>query len=453
MLSMGSRNRSPNPKPPEEDRSEDRPDEDARKEKAVQLEHPFAPDDGDRGIAKWSENEMGPEQAVEQLVERAASMDASDIFLVNVADHIEVTVRQLGIPKVIGRLSASLGNRCMGHIRAVAGLDFVEKRRPQDGRWVHSSRDGSIVDLRLNTMPTMYGESIAMRLLIRNPDLQRPEMLGMLRPQLGDLLSALHTPGGLILVTGPTGSGKTTTLYACLHHLNDGRQIIHTIEDPIEYAVPGLRQSQVDESNGATFADLIRAVVRQGPDVIMIGEIRDRTTAETAVRAANGGQLVFATVHAPFAAGAMQSMFGLGVPAHFLASSLLAVVSQRLVRTLNPETRIPVDLSAASGAFADVRPWIEETEGNVVYAASSHDGDDGYTGRSGLFEVMTVSPNLRRMIAEMQPGSAIAKQAVDDGMIDLRRSAYVKVAQGLTSFDEIQRVLPRPEEWEWSHVA
>jgi len=411
--------------------------------------------DADIGLNIEFKRTMLPDHAVAMLVDHAVNVNASDLFITCNEENVEVSVRHLGIIKRIAILPVDLGFLCINHIRAVSGLKHHEKRRPQDGRWIYRRPDGSLtVDLRLNTMPTLYGESIAMRLLVRDSQLQNMENLGMVGPQLGTLLSLLHSPSGLILVTGPTGSGKTTTLYACLHYLNDGRRKIHTIEDPIEYAVQGLCQTQANEEYGAGFAELLRGTVRQGPDVIMIGEIRDRPTAEVAVRAANSGQLVLATLHASVAASAVQSMLGLGIPSHFLASSLLAVISQRLVRTLNPDTRVPVDLSSAPRTFEDVQTWLEPGQGKIVYTAGrDEEGREGYHGRTAVMEMMTMTPGIRRLINEMAPAAVLHDAAVKEGMLDFERSAMLKVAQGLTSFDEMQRALPNSDEWAWASVS
>ena len=195
------------------------------------------------------------------------------------------------------------------------------------------------------------------------------EELGLSRDQLAELQNMLGSPGGLILFTGPTGSGKTATMYASLVNLNDGRRKINTIEDPVEYAIAGVRQSQINTQIDVTFSTMLRNVLRQSPDVIMVGEIRDTETAETAVRAANSGHLVLATIHAPIAAGAVQSMRGLGVHPHFLATSLLGVISQRLVRTLCEQCKVSFDLSMAPHTFDEVRPWLTPEEGHKLFCA------------------------------------------------------------------------------------
>jgi type II secretory ATPase GspE/PulE/Tfp pilus assembly ATPase PilB-like protein len=398
------------------------------------------------------EKPTNPEWLVTDLVEYAIVAGASDLFFATNQDDVEVTMRHLGIIRLVTRLTIVNGVRCMAYIRGAANMKFAEKKHPQDGRWIFKRPGGPAVDMRLSTMPTLYGESMAMRILHRDSHLTRLEGLGFHPTQIGAVESLLHSPGGLILVTGPTGSGKTTTLYAGMHYLNNGRRKIHTIEDPIEYAVPGLRQTQVDDASGAGFAEMLRAVLRQGPDVVMIGEVRDKSTAETAVRAANSGQLVFATLHAPVAASAVHSMLGMGISPYLLCSSLLGVIGQRLVRVLNPKTRMPIDLSDAPETFAEIRPWLEdESDGKTVYMAAgpveNGTGTDSYEGRTGVFEVLLSSPGLRKIITEQKSASAIAQKAIEEGMLDFRRAALLKVAKGITSFDEMQRAVPTGAMW------
>ncbi|MEQ8788997.1 MAG: GspE/PulE family protein [Pirellulaceae bacterium] len=393
-------------------------------------------------------------ESVALLIDYAVQLKASDVFFSCEENHIEVTVRQLGMVRNLAKLSLELGIRCIAHIRAMSGLKIDERRRPQDGRWIFRRTSGETVDLRLNTLPTLWGETVATRILPRNSDLWKLEKLGFVGPQLGQVENILSRPSGLVLVTGPTGSGKTTTMYALLHHLNTGRLKIHTIEDPVEYSLEGCHQSQVNEDFGAGFAELLRAVVRQGPDVIMIGEVRDTATAETAVRAANSGQFVCASVHAPVAVKAVQSMLALGCSPYMLCSSLMAVIGQRLIRTLDPENRVAIDLSSAPHTFDEVRPWLKQGQGETVYATMAHgDANAGYTGRSGVFELLVMTPAVQRMIREMQTASNIFEQALADGMIDFRRAALLKVASGETSFDEMYRALPMSDEIESEPIA
>ena len=240
------------------------------------------------------------------------------------------------------------------------------------------------------------------------------------------------------------GAGKTTTLYACLSQLNDGKRKINTLEDPVEYAVPGLRQSQVNARLGLDFAELLRSVIRQAPDVVMIGEVRDEETAATAIRAANCGHLVFATLHAPVAASAVQSMLSLGGNARFLASSILGVVAQRLVRTLCPRCRAPQDISLSPATFAGVEHLLDDEQGKQFFAPTgcSACNGEGYAGRSGLFEVMTFNRRLRSLVAERAPTMELQQAAIAAGMVEYHRVALVRVARGETSMEEVLREVP-----------
>lgn len=384
------------------------------------------------------------DDAVGTLLERAAALRVSDLFLATDEHHVAVSVRHHGILRPLAVLPAELGRRCLAHIKALAGMDVAEKRRPLDGRWLWQRPDGEAIDLRINTIPTRSGEDMALRLLSRSTQLLDIDSLGLLRHDYNQLLGLVSSPSGLILVTGPTGSGKTTTLYACLKHVHNGERKINTIEDPIEYALAGVRQSQVNHRIDLGFAELLRGVLRQAPDVIMVGEIRDIETAQTAVRAANSGHLVLATMHAPVAAAAVQALLNLGVPAHFLSSSLRGVVAQRLLRTLCSACKLHFDVTAAPHTFDDVRPWLEPGQGDALYAPHGcpQCQHTGYDGRTGVFEVLTVSREVRQLIDHKQPAARIRDQAVAEGMIEFRQSALLKVAQGVTSIEELMRSVP-----------
>lgn len=388
---------------------------------------------------------MPAEAAVEQLIHHAVRLEASDLFFVSNEQHVAVLVRHLGVVRPISVLSTEQGRRCLSHIKANSGMDLTEKRRPIDGRWIFNRRsDEGPVDLRINVIPTMYGEDFAMRLLARGNQLYDLEQLGMTRDQLIAYQQMIAAPSGLVLITGPTGSGKTATLYASLIKLNDGKRKINTIEDPIEYAIDGLRQSQVNPQIDLGFSELLRSVLRQSPDVIMVGEIRDEETARIAVRAANSGMLVFATLHAASAPGAVQSMLSLGAHPHFLAQSMRGVVAQRLVRTLCADCRMSFDVSDAPHTFDAVRPWLAENEGKTLYAPRGCENctQSGYSGRTGVFEVMPISRSLRAMISEAKSMREIRDKAIAEKMLEFRSSALLKVARGQTSTEEVFRVIP-----------
>ncbi len=389
-------------------------------------------------------NDLPPEEAVARLLDHAARLMVSDLFFVANENHVGVSGRHLGLLRLFTVMPLDLGRRCMAHVKALAGMDVAEKRRPQDGRWIRERKGQPKIDLRISTIPTLYGEDFTLRLLVRESQLMELEHLGLLRRDLNQLLSLLNSPSGLILVTGPTGAGKTTTLYACLTYLNNGERKINTIEDPIEYAVEGIRQSQINPRIDVDFPDLLRSVLRQAPDVIMVGEIRDSKTAETAVRAANSGHLVLATLHAPVAAGAIQSMLSLGVHPHFLSSSLRGVVAQRLIRTLCPDCKMTFDLTMAPHTFDEVKQWLEPGEGHLLYAPKGCPKClmTGYTGRTGVFEVLAINREIRRLIFERKTTQEIRQKAMDEGMMEFKQSALLKVARGQTSAEEVLRVVP-----------
>jgi general secretion pathway protein E len=398
----------------------------------------------DQGLLPINVNDLPPDKAVARLIEHGADLFVSDLFFVTNENHVAVQVRHLGTVRLLSILTLDLGRRCLAHIKAVAGMDITERRRSLDGRWIYERPSGPALDLRINTIPTLYGEDFTLRLLVRDSYLLALDNLGLLRRNYNHLLGMLNNPSGLILVTGPTGAGKTTTLYACLSYLNNGTRKINTIEDPIEYAVEGIRQSQVNPNVELGFTELLRSVLRQAPDVIMIGEIRDPLTAETAVRAANSGHLVLATLHAPVAAGAVQSMLALDVHPHFLASSFLGAVAQRLIRTLCPACKQAYDLSAAPQTFDEVRRWLEPGEGQQLYGPKgcAECRRIGYTRRTGVFEVLPTSRALRQMILARQPTQVLHQKAVEEGMMEFRQSALLKVAQGQTSVEEVFRAIP-----------
>jgi type II secretory ATPase GspE/PulE/Tfp pilus assembly ATPase PilB-like protein len=389
-------------------------------------------------------NDVEPDEAVNRLVDHAAGLGVSDVFFGCNEDHVNVSGRHLGIMRLLTIMPAEFGHRCLAHLKGQAGMDVFERRRPQDGRWLYRREGKGGVDVRLNTIPTLHGEDCALRLLLRESRLLALANLGMLRRDYNQLLSLLNNPGGLILVSGPTGAGKTTTLYACLAHLNNGDRKINTIEDPIEYAVPGLRQSQVNPKIEVGFPELLRSVLRQSPDVVMVGEIRDPVSAETAVRAANSGHLVLATLHAPTAAASIQSLLSLGVHPHFLASSLLGVVAQRLIRTLCPECRVAYELADPAQTFAGVSQWLEPGQGKMLYGPKGCPAcrGIGYAGQTGLFEVVAASRGLRQHVADRQPTQVIRQKAIEDGMTELRHLAMLKVAQGTTTIEEVFRTVP-----------
>lgn len=384
-----------------------------------------------------------PADVLNRLLAHAVEHRASDLFFCAEERYTSVSVRHLGIWRRVAQLPTELGKRCEAYLKGQAGMDISEHRKPQDGRWVYRPSPETVIDLRINYIPTLHGEDCALRLLDRSTSLLSLDALGLPIQEYNQLLKMLASPSGLILVTGPTGAGKTTTLYACLNTLNTGERKINTIEDPVEYALPGIRQSQVNPRLHLGFADLLPHLLRQGPDVIMIGEVRDPETAATAVRAASSGHLVLATMHAPQAIGAVQAMLNLGIPPHFLAGSLIGVIAQRLVRTLNTDTRRGYDLGMAAIFLDEIAHLLPTGHGTMIYGAGPEKpGQPAYTGRTGIFEVMPVSKELREALQQGKSLSTLRQLALDAGMITLRQAALLAVAEAQTSIEEVMRVVP-----------
>jgi type II secretory ATPase GspE/PulE/Tfp pilus assembly ATPase PilB-like protein len=384
-----------------------------------------------------------PDQVVPRLIEYAAQLHVSDLFFNSEEDSVDIAVRHLGLVRAISSLPGEMGRRCISYVKTMANMNISERRRPLDGRWLYRSSAGDRLDLRINTIPTLHGEDCTIRILDQGYHLLSLDQLGLDPPLHNQLMQLLNSPSGLLLVAGPTETGKSTTLYACLSYLNNGERKINTIEDPIEYSLKGIRQSQVQTALGVGFDELLRHVLRQAPDVIMIGEIRDAETAMTAVRAAGSGHLVLSTLHAPVATAAVQSMLRLGVHSHLLSTSLLGVISQRLLRTLCPRCKASFPIPAAH-VFDEVRQWLQPGEGQQLCGPQGcpECHQTGYAARTAIFEMLTATAETREMIDDRAPAAALRKKAVEGGMIELRHSALLKVARGQTSIEEVVRILP-----------
>ncbi len=386
---------------------------------------------------------MQAEEAVTTLLERAAELRSSDLFILSEGRYATIAVRRLGTVEKLAVVSVEQGRQLISHIKANARMDIAERRRPMDGRWIQDLSTRRL-DMRVSTVPTLHGEDLTLRLWDHSLGLLSLDQLGMSKTEINTLMYMLHHPAGLLLVTGPTGTGKTTTLYASLKHLNDGTRKINTLEDPIEYALEGVRQSQTNAKLGLDFPELLRSVLRQAPDVIMVGEIRDKDTASTAVRASNSGHLVLATLHSPTAAGAVQSLVALGAHPYFLSGCLLGVVAQRLVRTLCPKCRVRYDFSESPDTFRDIDDLLEPGEGTAIYGPGGCEEcyQVGYSARTGLFEILTVNQEIRRLVSRGAPSHEIEQAGIRSGLVVFRRGALLKVARGITSTEEILRDVP-----------
>lgn len=380
---------------------------------------------------------------LDDFVQQAVERQASDLYFQAERDGMSIAIRHWGVVEPLARVDSAMGRHLVSAIKVWAKMDIAERRRPLDGR-LEIVVDGQEIDVRVNSLPTLFGEDVTLRLLDPGREQRSLDELGMRDADRNRIRGLLQHPSGLILVTGPTGAGKTTTLYACLAELNDGKRKINTLEDPVEYSLEGVRQSQVNSKIDLSFAHLLASVLRQAPDVVMVGEVRDHETAATAVRAANSGHLVFATLHAPVAAGAVQSMLALGAAPHFLASSLIGIIAQRLVRTLCVHCRKQYELIDAGEVFADVEGLLESDAPAELFGPGGCTRCDhhGYTGRTGVFEIMTVDRGVRQLIANTRPNDEVEQAAIHSGMTEFRRAALLAIAEGRTTLEEVLRVIP-----------
>lgn len=327
------------------------------------------------------------------IISEAVRQGASDIHIEPYETGLVVRLRNDGLLQEKLRLPAAIAPPVVSRIKVMARLDIAERRIPQDGR-ISLTLGGKLVDVRVSTLPSRAGERVVLRVLDKENTGMSLGLLGMSDQCLEVLTGALAEPNGIILVTGPTGSGKTTSLYAGLKHLNDGSRNILTVEDPIEYAVDGIGQTQVNEKVGMTFAAGLRAILRQDPDVVMVGEVRDRETAEIAVQAALTGHLVLSTVHTNDALGAVTRLRDMRIEPFLLASTLRAIVAQRLVRRLCPDCREPVQSDKRTSAL------LGFDAGTIVYQprGCASCNNTGFLGRTGIFEAVRVDATIRQTI-------------------------------------------------------
>ncbi len=387
--------------------------------------------------------DMDAAAAMHALLVHAMDSGASDLFLMSDENAWEVAIRYMGRMQRVAMLPAEQGRHIASYVRTCAMMDISEQRRPQEGRWLASIEDRHI-DLRVDCIPTLFGLDLSLRLWDRDVGLRKLDELGLSQLEYNRLSGMLEQRGGLLIVTGPNGTGKTTTLYACIQHLNNGHRKINTLEDPVEFAIDGVRQSQVSDRLKVSYADLLPHVLRQAPDVVMIGEIRDKATAGLAVQAANAGQLVLTSVSAPVAVNAIHNLLALGAHPHFLSTGLLGVVAQRLVRRLCPNCRVFYDVSESPETFAEIADILPPDQPRALYGPGGCEQchGTGFAGRVGLFEILTMSKEVRALIADGTPRVELEAAARRAGMIEFRRAAMVKVANGLTSFEEILGDVP-----------
>ena len=379
-------------------------------------------------------------RVVNSLLFQAVKEKASDIHIECFEKEVMVRFRKDGMLHEVISIPKKLQSAVISRVKIMAELDIAEKRKPQDGR-IRVKVAGRDVDVRISTVPTTWGESVVMRLLDRSNVMLTLKDLGFESYKKDIMDSLIKRPYGIILVTGPTGSGKTTTLYAALQKINSPDKKIITIEDPVEYQIQGINQIQVNPKVNLTFANGLRSILRQDPDVILVGEIRDRETADIAIHASLTGHLVFATLHTNDASSAITRLVDMGIEPFLVASSLIAVIAQRLVRQLCPHckqlyTPREDELSKFNGD-SELRGEDIKTYKAV---GCKECVDTGYSGRSGIFEIMSVDDVVRNLILSTADSTTIKREAIKNGMQTLRVDGKQKVIKGETSIEELFRV-------------
>jgi len=382
-------------------------------------------------------------KTLDDLLHQALVQGASDVHFESGEDFFRARFRIDGLLRIAAMPALSLRDAVMSRIKVLARMDIAEKRLPQDGRiqYLHLERR---IDLRVSSLPTLHGEKIVIRIL--NFSRERPGLaaLGYEPDDRAKLVQALSQPHGLILMTGPTGSGKTLSLYSCLEVLNRTEVNISTIEDPSEIHLPGANQVNINDRAGLTFATTLRALLRQDPDVIMVGEIRDLETAEIAIQAAQTGHLVLSTLHTNDAPGTLARLRHMGVAAFNVAASVSLITAQRLVRRLCEHCKRPLDEAQVDFFFKQLSeqdsqaiPPRIRAHPTLYKAVGCEACDKGYKGRTGLYQVMPISDAMQALIMRDSDAQVLAAQAALEGVRTLRQAGWLKALQGITSTEEV----------------
>lgn len=401
----------------------------------------FATDDdsGSSDMVNSGDDDQPIVKFVHKMIFDAVQIGASDVHFEPYEKAYRVRYRIDGVLSEVASPPSSLKEKIAARIKVVSKLDISEKRVPQDGRLRLALSQNQIIDFRVSTLPTAFGEKIVLRILDRKAATIGIEALGFDPLQKKVILDSIARPYGMMLVTGPTGSGKTVTQYTCLNLLNDDSRNISTAEDPIEIPLAGINQVAINEKTGLTFGVALRAFLRQDPDVIMIGEIRDRDTAEMAIKAAQTGHLVLSTLHTNDAPSALVRLVSMGIPTYNVGDAILTIIAQRLVRKLCPQCKRQAKMSKEAlleAGFDEVdvekgwQPFI------AVGCYACH--NTGYKGRIGVFEVMPISDTLKTMILSNATSVELADQARKEGVKNLRQSGLHKVRDGVTSLSEVE---------------
>ncbi len=399
------------------------------------------PDEVETNVADLKDISSGAPivRLVNAMIGRAIAERASDIHIEPEAGRVRVRLRVDGLLREIMTVPKDLQSPVISRIKVMAGMDVAERRTPQDGRITLIAKPQEY-DFRISTYPGVHGENVVMRVLEKSAIQIDLDKLG-LRPEVARAYEKLvYAPYGMILACGPTGAGKTTSLYAALNLINTVERKIITIEDPVEYQLPGVIQANVNRKADLTFATGLRTIVRQDPDVIMVGEIRDSETAEIAVEAALTGHLVLSTLHANDAAGAIARLIDMQIEPFLVASSLLGLVSQRLVRTVCPKCATPFVPNEDIMAQLGLPVSSQELSGAVKGAGCENCGRLGYKGRAGIYELMRIDDDIRAAVISRQSAAQIREIARGKGMTTLREDAILKVKDGITTIEEVIRV-------------
>jgi type IV pilus assembly protein PilB len=396
-------------------------------------------EDAGRDITGEGQDEAPIITLVEELIAKGVQLGATDIHIQPGENLVHVRYRVDGVLRLGETYPKELQAAVESRIKVMAHMDIAERRRPQDGR-IQTQADGRRIDLRVSTIPAMEGENVVLRLLDREKVVMRLDEVGFSSEQRSMFRQAVARPNGIVLVTGPTGSGKTTTLYAGLLEIDALEKNVMTLEDPVEYRIPVIRQTQVNPRTGYTFATGLRALLRQDPDVILVGEIRDPETAELATRAAMTGHLVLSTLHTNDAASALPRLIDMGVAPYLLPSTIIAVISQRLVRRPCPHCKVPATPGADEfAAFArDPEPGDFTTTTGCPRCNQT-----GYSGRLPIAEFLCMSPAVIDLVMASASASAITEAARNEGMVDIRQDGYEKARRGETTLAEVRRVAER----------
>ncbi len=382
------------------------------------------------------EDEAPVVRLVNLTITQAVQEGASDIHIEPTENDVKIRFRVDGVLYDVISPPKRIFPTLVARIKILSNMDIAERRVPQDGRFRVNSQ-GKIIDFRVSTLPTIYGEKIVLRLLDRSATLIGLEKLGFTEEILHNFDNLIRRPYGMILVTGPTGSGKTTTLYSALAKISTTEKNIITIEDPVEYQFARINQVQINPKAGLTFANGLRSILRQDPDIMMVGEIRDRETAEIAVQSALTGHLVLSTIHTNDSAGAIARLIDMGIEPYLISSSLIGILAQRLARRICPRCRVPKEPTEEEIKVLKISSDHTMYEGKGCEACRH----TGYRGRLGIFELLVIDDEIRAMIVDKTPANVIREAAVKNGMVTLWEDAKLKVIDGITTYSEILRTV------------